>query len=174
MIAESTLKKEVNMEKWDAYDKDFNKIENMVLIRGELIPNSVYHLVCDIAVKHIDGTYLLMQRSKNKHFGGMWELTAGGSAIQGESPLECAIRELKEETGIKTEKLTEIGSVVSDETHSIYFEFLCVIDIDKKSIILQEDETQDFKWVNKEEIVKMNSNNLITKRMQLFLKDFHE
>jgi 8-oxo-dGTP pyrophosphatase MutT (NUDIX family) len=160
------------MEKWDAYDKDFNKIGNLDLKRGDFISDGVFHLVCDIAVKHIDGSYLLMQRSNNKHFGGMWELTAGGSAIQGESPLECAIRELKEETGIKTKELKEIGRVVSYETHSIYFEFLCLTNIDKNSIILQEGETQDFKWVNKEELIKMNSNNLITKRMQLFLEDF--
>lgn len=157
------------MEKWDAYDIDFNKIENLTLKRGDLIPNNVYHLVCDIAVKHIDGTYLLMQRSINKHFGGMWELTAGGSAIQGESPLECALRELKEETGIKVKELKEIGSVVFNETHSIYFEFLCVTDIDKNSIVIQEGETQAFKWVNKDELLKMNSDNLVTKRMQLFL-----
>lgn len=161
------------MEKWDAFDKGFNKIENLTLIRGELIPNGVYHLVCDIAVKHIDGTYLLMQRSQNKHFGGMWELTAGGSAIQGESPLECAIRELKEETGIIARELKEIGRVVSNEEHSIYVEFLCITNIDKNNITLQEGETQAFIWVNKEELLKMNSNILVTKRMQSFLKDLY-
>ncbi len=162
------------MEKWDAFDKSFNKIENFTLIRGELIPNGVYHLVCDIAVNHIDGTYLLMQRSQNKHFGGMWELTAGGSAIQGESLLECAIRELKEETGIIERELKEIGRVVSNENHSIYVEFLCVTNIDKNSITLQEGETQAFKWVNKEELLKMNSNILVTTRMQSFLKDLYK
>lgn len=59
-------------------------------------------------MKHTDGTYLLMQRDYKKQFGGKWELTAGGSALQGESPLECAIRELREETGIVCSDLKEL------------------------------------------------------------------
>ena len=88
------------MEYWDAYDKDLNKIDGITLVRGEPIPENVYHLVCETVVKHVDGTYLLMQRDFNKHLGGLWELTAGGSALSGETPLECAVRELMEETGI--------------------------------------------------------------------------
>ena len=49
------------VEIWDAYDNQFHKIENMKLVRGKPIPNGVYHLVCEIIVKHTDGTYLLMQ-----------------------------------------------------------------------------------------------------------------
>lgn len=70
------------MEIWDAYTKDFERIKDMTLIRGERIPEGVYHLVCEVLVKHMDGDYLLMQRSSEKHFGGMWEATAGGSALQ--------------------------------------------------------------------------------------------
>ena len=112
------------MELWDAYDKDFNKISNMILIRKEPIPEGIFHLVCDVIVKHKDGSYLLMQRDKRKHFGGMWEATAGGSALRGETPLECAVRELREETGIESEHLTEIGRVRSHNT--FYVEFLCL------------------------------------------------
>lgn len=91
------------LELWDAYDNQFNKLDNIVLVRGDEIPDGIYHLVCEIAVRHTDGQYLLMQRDKRKHFGGMWELTAGGSALKGELPLECAVRELREETGICSE-----------------------------------------------------------------------
>ena len=100
------------MEKWDAYDGHLNKIDGLTLIRGEEIPDGVFHLCCEIIVKHADGTYLLMQRDIRKHLGGMWEATAGGSALQGEDPLTCAIRELQEETGIVTMELTEIGRVL--------------------------------------------------------------
>ena len=55
---------------------------------------------------------LMMQRDPRKHLGGMWEATAGGSALQWEDPLTCAQRELSEETGIKADKLTEIGRVL--------------------------------------------------------------
>ena len=48
-----------------------NKIEGKTLIRGQAIPEGMSHLVCDIIVRHTDGTYLLMQRDERKHYGGM-------------------------------------------------------------------------------------------------------
>lgn len=108
------------MEVWDAYDAQLNRVEGVTLIRGEAIPAGLFHLVCDIIVKHTDGTYLLMLRDERKRFGGMWEATAGGSALQGESPAECAARELLEETGIAAEQLTEVGRTVSETNRSIY------------------------------------------------------
>ena len=41
-------------ELWDAYDNEFNKIKDVTLVRGEPIPNKIYHLVCEIIVKHIE------------------------------------------------------------------------------------------------------------------------
>ena len=110
------------MELWDAYNSSFHKIENVTLVRGEPIPKDIFHLVCDILVKHADGMFLLMKRDPKKHFGGMWEATAGGSALAGENPLQCAIRELREETGIISTDLIEVGREVNNKTHSIYIE----------------------------------------------------
>lgn len=62
------------MELWDAYDRDFKKIQGVTLVRGEVIPEGFFHLVCEIIVRHIDGSYLIMQRDKRKHLGGMWGL----------------------------------------------------------------------------------------------------
>ena len=45
------------IEKWDAYDKYFNKIADGSLIRGEVIPDGVYHLVGEIIVKNTDMIY---------------------------------------------------------------------------------------------------------------------
>ena len=157
------------MELWDAYDKDFNKISNVTLIREEPIPEGLFHLVSDIIVKHTDGSYLLMQRDKRKHFGGMWEATAGGSALRGETSLECAVRELREETGIESDHLTEIGRVRSHNT--LYVEFLCVTDCKKDSIILQEGETIAYKWVSRNELISMKESELITERMQKFMEE---
>ena len=68
---------EVEMEVWDAYNRQFEKIKSLSLVRGEVIPDGIYHLVSDVIVKHIDGDYYLMQRDSRKHFGGMWEAMAG-------------------------------------------------------------------------------------------------
>lgn len=155
------------MELWDAYNRDFEKIEGMTLVRGEKIPDGACHLVSDVIVRHADGKYLLMQRDLKKPFGGMWEATAGGSALKGEGPLACAVRELREETGIVSEELTQVGRVICHDT--IYVEFLCVTDWPKDKISLQENETSAFKWVTGAELLSMRKDELLTERMQHFI-----
>ena len=163
------LRRYSRMETWDAYDKDFNKVHNATLIRGEAIPEGLFHLVCDIIVKHTDGSYLLMQRDRCKQFGGMWEATAGGSALQNESPLDCAIRELQEETGIRTDNLVEVGRERSNDT--IYVELLCVTNCNKDCITLQDGETIAYKWVSRSELVSLKKSELVTERMQKFIEE---
>jgi len=134
------------MEIWDAYLKD-GSLAGRDLVRGEPIPNGMYHLVCEILVRHTDGDYLLMQRDPHKpNYGGYYEATAGGSALKGEDKLSCALRELEEETGIKATLLKEIGHSISHNT--IYFNFLCVTDHNKSSVLLQPGETISYKWMN--------------------------
>lgn len=160
------------MELWDAYDKAFHRMEDMTLIRGENIPDGLFHLVCDIIVRHTDGSYLLMQRDPRKNFGSMWEATAGGSALQGETPLECARRELWEETGIDATDLVSVGQITSHDT--IYMEFICITDCDKGSITLQAGETVAYKWVSREELLAMKKSELVTRRMQKFLVELQK
>ena len=103
------------MELWDAYTADFKKIDGMTLVRGEeeSIPEGVYHLVCHVLVQHTDGTYLLMQRDARKAYPLMWEATAGGSALRGETAIESAFRELREETGIETDKIQKFKTYIA-------------------------------------------------------------
>lgn len=161
------------MELWDAYDADFNKIEGITLVRGEesTFEDDIFHLVCDIIVRHVDGTYLIMQRDMRKHFGGMWEATAGGSALQGETPVVCAKRELEEETGIAASELTEVGRIVDTSKHSAYVEYMCITDWDKDNIRLQEGETIAYKWVTRDELLAMKEDELVTERIQNFIED---
>ena len=101
----------------------------------------------------------------------MWGGAAGGSALQGESPLDCAIRELREETGIRAEYLEEVGRVRAAGRNAIYCEFLCITDCKKDSIILQEGETAAYQWVTQDELLSMKREELVTQRMQNFVDD---
>lgn len=159
------------MELWDAYDERLNKIDGVILIRGEQIPYDCFHLVCEIIVKHKDGSYLIMQRDTRKHLGGMWEATAGGSALQGENPTTCARRELYEETGIVSDSLVEIGRVLHHEHKSFYVEYLCITDVDKNSIVLQEGETSDYKWITADELRRLSRDELATQRILNFIEE---
>ncbi len=148
------------MEIWDGYLKD-GTLADVDLVRGEPIPDGLYHLVCEILVRHNDGDYLVMQRAFSKpNFGGYFEATAGGSALKGEDKITCAKRELLEETGIVADSLEEIGTFLSHDT--IYFQFLCVTDCDKSSVSLQEGETVSYKWLTEKEFIAfVNSDGLI-------------
>lgn len=162
------------MELWDAYDENLNRIEAKTLVRGRSIPKGMFHLVCDVIVHHADGEYLLMRRDPRKKYGGMWEATAGGSALRGEAPEECARRELLEETGIAAGKLTEVGSVIDPKQRSIYVEFLCETDCRKDCVRLQEGETVAYKWVNRDELIDMKRSELVTERMQRFITELRQ
>ncbi|MDE7243643.1 MAG: NUDIX domain-containing protein [Oscillospiraceae bacterium] len=102
-------------ELWDAYDRD-GKPLGFDLVRGEPFPEGAWHLVADIFSVTKDGRVLLTRRHPEKSWGGYWEYT-GGSVLKGETPLQGALRELREETGI-----------TADELHPVYVEARTVID----------------------------------------------
>ena len=140
------------MEIWDLYDRDGNPTgETWERLPGSFnfIPDGKYHMVCDLLVRHIDGTYLLTQRHMSKDvYPGYWEASAGGSAIKGESPLDAAKRELFEETGINADDFKLISNTFRDKSHSMFYSYLVTTDCDKDSVILQEGETVAYKWVD--------------------------
>lgn len=121
-----------------------NVIDIQILVRGEKIPKGVYHLVSEVIVRHQDGTYLLTQRNPRKNLGGMWEATAAVSALQGENPLECVKRELREETVILTDDFIEVGRVLHQKHQTYYVNYLCHTDVDKDSIVITL--TKMVKW----------------------------
>ena len=76
----------------------------------------------------------------------IWELTAGGSVLAGETPMECAMRELREETGIIASDLQKIQRFVHDGHRALYVEYWCVTDWDKDAVTLQKGKTADYQW----------------------------
>ena len=139
------------MELWDARTQD-GTLTGGTLVRGEPIPKGLYHLVCEVLVRHKDGSFLAMKRDENKDiFPGWWETTAGGSALAGESSLDCARRELLEETGIATESFELIAKTIGKEY--IFDSYLCIVDCAKDAVRLQKGETVDYYWMSEAEFI---------------------
>ena len=87
------------MELWDLYNEK-RELTGKTLIRGQEVPQGLYHLVVDVWIKNSKGEYLISQRSADRPtFPLMWECV-GGSAVCGEDSLAAALRETKEEVGI--------------------------------------------------------------------------
>ena len=155
------------MEVWDAYTVDGSRTGKL-LVRGDPIPQGLYHLVCEVLVRHRDGSYLCMKRDRTKEgFPSWWEATAGGSALAGEDKRQCAVRELKEETGLDAGTFEQIGFRLYE--NRFFHSFLCVVDCPKDSVRLQMGETEDYRWVDEETFISfVNSEEMIPVQKQRY------
>lgn len=161
------------MEKWNAYTRD-GALTDKVLVRGEPIPEGLYHLACDVLVRHKDGSYLCMQRALTKDaYPGFYEATAGGSALIGEDAYACIKRELEEETGIVCDEFEEMSCTVYDEDQTIFYCFTCTVDCDKASVTLQEGETEAYVWMSETEFIEfVGSDKIIDRQKRRYLEYF--
>ena len=143
------------MELWDAYNRNGEKTGE-ILVRGEPIPEGRYHLVCEVLVRHMDGDYLCMIRSRQKPNYPLYpECTAGGSALMGDSPIDCIKRELREETGIEWDEFEEVNRTVRECYATIFHSYVCTVDWPKDKITLQEGETEAYRWLSEREFVEL-------------------
>ena len=147
------------MELWDAYTRNGVKTGG-VLVRGQRMWPGIYHLVSEVLVRHVDGSYLCMIRSREKPNYPLYpECTAGGSALLGEDPLTCIRRELREETGIEWDDFEEVSRTVRDCYATIFYSYLCTVDWPKDQIKLQEGETEAYRWLSEEEFIELLSSD---------------
>lgn len=131
-------------EVWDLYTKNRHKTEYTV-VRGGLIPEGYYHAVVDVFVVNNSNKVLLVRRALDKDvYPGLWESGAGGSVLSGETMTHAALRELKEETGIKAKKIHVFAT--DSSKISIYTEFLVRVKDDQEIVL--SDESIDYKWVS--------------------------
>ena len=123
----------------------------------------IYHLVCEVLVRHIDGSYLCMIRSREKPNYPLYpECTAGGSALLGESPLDCIRRELREETGIECDEFQEVNRTIRECYATIFHSYICTVDWPKDAVTIQEGETEGYQWLTEEEFIGLlNSGRMI-------------
>ena len=143
------------MESFDLYDIQRNKT-GKTLERGNKVPAGYYRLVVHSCVFGSDGRMLIQRRQPFKDgWSGMWDITAGGSAIAGDSSQTAAMRELREEVGIDV-NLENVRPAMT-----IYFDggfndiYTINMDVDIDSLELQTAEVEQVKWATEEEILEM-------------------
>lgn len=135
-------------EYWDALDGSRRLVHGTVLKRGQTIPRGLYHTVIHILIFNSTGQFLSQQRTPNKTFPQMWDVTVGGSALTGETSQQAAGRELKEELGISRDfshmvpVFTVKGSNYFDDYYYLFE------DTDLSTLVFQPDEVQNTCWMS--------------------------
>ena len=141
------------MELWDIYDEAREKTGRTAVRDVTPFRAGEYHLVVHIAVFSEDGRMLIQRRALTKSAGGLWDITAGGSALAGETSGEAACRELFEELGLRLELPRPSFTVNFDRGFDDVF--LVRAEPPLSSLVLQEEEVCDAKWATLEEILSM-------------------
>ena len=121
---------------------------------------SAYNVITNVAlgvyVVNQQGQYLLSQRHPKKQYPLYWECT-GGSVLSGETSLQGAIREVKEELGILLTPGSEKLIYQSRRENVQDFYDVCLFhkDIKIEEMRLQETEVVDVQWVNPDKLFEM-------------------
>ena len=160
------------MELWDLYDKD-RKPLNRTHVRGEAFAEGEYYVSCEIWVRNSKGEFLITKRHPDKKAGNLWEF-AGGGTLAGETTIQSAVRELKEETGIQSQE-SEL-QLFATYQHKNYFLdlFLLNKDVEISDIVLQPGETIDAKWASEETILQMIDNEEFVYSVSVRFKTYKE
>lgn len=146
------------IEYWDIYDENRNKT-GRTHRRGDEMQLDDYHLVVHVCIFNSNNELLIQRRHPDKiGWPGMWDISAAGSALQGEDSRMAASREVKEELGIEInlDRLRPHFTINFEQGFDDYW--FIEQEIDLKDITLQAEEVIDAKWVKEDELIELLEN----------------
>ena len=161
-----------NEEFFDIYDID-RKITGRLHRRGDELKPGEYRLVAHTCIFNSENKLLIQKRqSSKKFFPNMWDLSAGGSALAGETSRETAEREVLEELGIKIDLTNKMPRFTLNFDDGFDDYYMINKDVNIKDVIIQKEEVQDVRWASKEEIINLKKEGLMVQ--YFFLEQIFE
>jgi isopentenyldiphosphate isomerase/N-acetylglutamate synthase-like GNAT family acetyltransferase len=116
-----------------------------------------YHIVVHVWIMNDKGEFLIQKRQPwKKGWSDMWDCSAAGSAVLGDSSEQAAVREVKEELGIDLD--IDQGERLFTVKYSSGFDDIWLVrqNVELHQLKLQEEEVADAKWASEEEIREMH------------------
>lgn len=117
-----------------------------------------YHRPSWIWIYNSNGEILIQKRAMaKKNWPGYFDMPAAGHVDSGETPLEGAIREAKEEIGVnfKPEDLEFAFEYIQDSSWELGQVFFAKCDKKAEEFKLQEKEVELVKWLSFDEFKKL-------------------
>ncbi len=158
------------MEEYIDILNEKGELTGEVRTKKEVHRLGLWHKSSHIWVLNSRGELLIQHRAKEKeNYGGAWDISAAGHVSAGESGIETAIREFREELGIelKKEELQLIGKLTQENiiNHGTYIEreysyiYLVEKDIPLSEMVMQKSEVEDLMYIHWKDLQKWVENN---------------
>lgn len=126
------------------------------ILRGEDSPDGLLWPVCSVWLLRSDGRLLIQKRSMNKPlFPGRWCCSAGGCVQHGETPLEGALRETREELGLALDPACGRLLFIVPSVRSIHQVWLFRMDTVEQDLTLQAEEVDAVRYVTPQELLDL-------------------
>ena len=117
-----------------------------------------YHKPARIWIINDKDKILVQKRAATKkHHPNMWDMPSAWHVIAGESIIDGAIRETREELGVETKKedYKFICEYIADKAFEIAQVFLLKLNLEENEFKLQKEEVAEVKWLTYDEFKKL-------------------
>lgn len=148
-------------EWWDIYTRDREKT-GRTHRRGDKMKEGEYHLVVHVCIFNSSNQLLIQQRQPfKKGWPNMWDLSAGGSAVTGDSSSRAAERETYEELGIRLDLSGKRPNFTVNFSDGFDDYYIVEKDVAISDMCLQEEEVSRVRWAGREEVLRMQEQGVM-------------
>lgn len=116
-----------------------------------------------------EGKFLVLKRAKHRSSPGKWNCITG-FVQERESAEEAALRELKEETNLEGDLIKTAAPYLKDSKETRWIVIPSLVKVkNEKDFKMDEEESQDYKWIDTSDDIVKNSEALSTSLNKLGL-----
>lgn len=127
----------------------------------------IYNIIQESKIGRFSGAGIIFLKEEEvlvlKKHKNTWGFP-GGKPVEGETPIQTAKRESKEEVGKVPGKQIE-SSVINSENNKIYYSF--VFKVDNKFEPILSDEHIDYSWINYKNLEKLNLSKFFLNNLKI-------
>ncbi len=151
----------------------------------EIHDKDFWHAVAHIWIYNKEGQVLLQLRAKNKKsYPGLWDISAAGHVDAGETVIEAATRETKEEIGLDIDrkklegifikKNSCLNSVGNRQNNEFQYVYLYNWNGEINNLIMQKEELDELAFMNIDDFAKEVEDDNKKKKYVEHNKEYYE